>query len=91
MTVFSLLTEELSKMKFPSSLTVAPPNIYQWLCQLLHRTSSSPFPYLPGVSEKTKNVIAVTIQIHWFLLRNIDNLLICQCHILFNISSTEEL
>ena len=64
MTVVCSPPEELSKMKFPSSLTVAPPNIYQWLCQLLHRTSSSPFPYLPGVSEKTKNVIAVTIQIH---------------------------
>uniref|UniRef100_A0A4W3JSC5 Anaphase promoting complex subunit 1 n=1 Tax=Callorhinchus milii TaxID=7868 RepID=A0A4W3JSC5_CALMI len=44
-------------MHQPSFLTIDPPSIYHWLSSCLNGDVISPFPYLPGICERTKLVV----------------------------------
>ena len=49
------------KLQWPNYFPKEPPSIYNWLCRLLMGQDVLPFPYLAKVSQKTKNIIAVSI------------------------------
>ena len=44
----------------PHFISKDPPHIYKWLCSLLCGEDCLPFPVLPGVTDKTKNIITVS-------------------------------
>ena len=48
------------KLQWPNYFPKEPPSIYNWLCRLLMGQDVLPFPYLAKVSQKTKNIIAVS-------------------------------
>ena len=48
------------KLQWPNYFPKEPPSIYNWLCRLLMGQDVLPFPYLTKVSQKTKNIIAVS-------------------------------
>ncbi|GCC32344.1 hypothetical protein chiPu_0010805 [Chiloscyllium punctatum] len=50
-------TAQARLMHQPPFLTVEPPSIYQWLSSCLNGGIMSPFPYLPGICERTKLIV----------------------------------
>ena len=53
-------TEHLQQMQYPNFLLKEPPDIHQWLYSFLKKQDFQQFPFLPGVSLRTLNVIAVS-------------------------------
>ncbi|XP_059838868.1 anaphase-promoting complex subunit 1 [Hypanus sabinus] len=48
---------QMRLMNQPPFLTMEPPSIYHWLSSCLNSDVVSPFPYLPGICERTKLVV----------------------------------
>ncbi|XP_069743780.1 anaphase-promoting complex subunit 1 [Narcine bancroftii] len=48
---------QMRLMNQPPFLTVEPPSIYHWLSSCLNGDVICPFPYLPGICERTKLVV----------------------------------
>ncbi|XP_072103052.1 anaphase-promoting complex subunit 1 isoform X1 [Mobula birostris] len=48
---------QMRLMNQPPFLTVEPPSIYHWLSSCLSSDLVPPFPYLPGICERTKLVV----------------------------------
>ncbi|XP_026535928.1 anaphase-promoting complex subunit 1 [Notechis scutatus] len=44
-------------MQHPSFFSAEPPSIFQWLCSCLKGESVPPYPYLPGICERSKLVV----------------------------------
>ncbi|ETE69792.1 Anaphase-promoting complex subunit 1, partial [Ophiophagus hannah] len=44
-------------MHHPSFFSAEPPSIFQWLCSCLKGESVPPYPYLPGICERSKLVV----------------------------------
>uniref|UniRef100_A0A8C4LFD5 Anaphase promoting complex subunit 1 n=1 Tax=Equus asinus TaxID=9793 RepID=A0A8C4LFD5_EQUAS len=59
-------------MHHPSFFTSEPPNIYQWVSSCLRGEGMPPYPYLPGICERSRLVVLVCIQS--FTLRDLETL-----------------
>uniref|UniRef100_A0A8C6VCS4 Anaphase-promoting complex subunit 1 n=1 Tax=Naja naja TaxID=35670 RepID=A0A8C6VCS4_NAJNA len=44
-------------MHHPSFFSAEPPSVFQWLCSCLKGESVPPYPYLPGICERSKLVV----------------------------------
>uniref|UniRef100_A0A8D0PGE7 Anaphase-promoting complex subunit 1 n=1 Tax=Sus scrofa TaxID=9823 RepID=A0A8D0PGE7_PIG len=49
-------------MHHPSFFTSEPPSIYQWVSSCLKGEGMPPYPYLPGICERSRLVVLVCIQ-----------------------------
>lgn len=48
-------------MHHPSFFTSEPPSIYQWVSSCLKGEGMPPYPYLPGICERSRLVVLVCI------------------------------
>uniref|UniRef100_A0A8C0B3N7 Anaphase-promoting complex subunit 1 n=1 Tax=Buteo japonicus TaxID=224669 RepID=A0A8C0B3N7_9AVES len=63
-------------MHHPSFFSAEPPSIFQWLSSCLKGEGVQPYPYLPGVCERSKLVVLVRTLVKriWFTLRDLESL-----------------
>lgn len=47
-------------MLHPSFFSAEPPSIFQWLSSCLKGEGVQPYPYLPGICERSKLVVLVS-------------------------------
>uniref|UniRef100_F7E2X8 Anaphase-promoting complex subunit 1 n=1 Tax=Xenopus tropicalis TaxID=8364 RepID=F7E2X8_XENTR len=48
---------QIGFMNYPSFFTAEPPSIYHWLSSRLKGEKVTPYPYLPGICERSKLVV----------------------------------
>lgn len=53
---------QTGSMLYPSFFTPEPPSVYQWVSSCLKGEGVPPYPYLPGICERSRLVVLVCIQ-----------------------------
>uniref|UniRef100_A0A803VUZ0 Anaphase-promoting complex subunit 1 n=1 Tax=Ficedula albicollis TaxID=59894 RepID=A0A803VUZ0_FICAL len=64
-------------MLHPSFFSAEPPSIFQWLSSCLKGEGVQPYPYLPGICERSKLVVLVSTggtSVSSFTLRDLESL-----------------
>lgn len=58
-----LLSAQISQMQRPSFLRADPPSVFCWLSGCLRGEEVEPFPFLPGICQRTRLLVLVRTNI----------------------------
>lgn len=76
---FSPSSALFCQMQRPSFLRAEPPCVLSWLSSCLRGEEIPPFPYLPGICQRTRLLVLVRLELYFSLFKNNLNVPCASC------------